>query len=290
MVELDRARTTFIESSCALSAFVRFATNSITAHGETSTQLKAKFARAMADEQPESLTGGVGVEFTTEETALMLDVVEEYMEVVQRFPAMLMEMALVNLLASFDAFVADAFRAVLVSRPEMLRSNRQLSYETILSYEDRDGLIGAMAAREVNDIAYKSLSDQIRYYAEHFGVDLATADGVVIADLIEVAARRNLLVHNAGIVNNLYAVAVPGSSAALGDRLGVEADYWTNAIELLTAAVSAIDRGLRDKFAPAPPESSPSTCDQAVVPKQLTNPTSDAATSDPSDQERAHAT
>ncbi len=55
-----------------------------------------------------------------------------------------------------------------------------------------------MAAREISGIAYKNLTDQIRYYAECFDVDLASADGVLVDSLTEVVARRNLLVHNAG--------------------------------------------------------------------------------------------
>jgi hypothetical protein len=250
--KLRHARSAFVESMIALSAFVETTQESIQGTAKGVEKVRELFAAVQigeplpVDPSEDTMT----LELSDDQIDLIVTAMEGYGGKVARFPTMLIEMALIYLIALFDAYVADVFRAVLISRPEMLRSHRQLTYEVILSFEDRGSLIDAMAAREINDIAYKSLSEQVRYYAERFGVDLRSSDKVSVDELVEVTARRNLLVHNAGIVNSVYLDTVPVASVSLGDRLVVDESYWRYAKNGIFAAVRVIDVELRNKFAP----------------------------------------
>lgn len=46
-------------------------------------------------------------------------------------------------------------------------------------------------------------------------------------DLVEYHARRNLYVHNGGVVNSRYLEAVRDIQTAVGDRLEITSEYWT---------------------------------------------------------------
>lgn len=254
--QLSQARAAFTESSIALEAFVSASHSSLEKDEKQRENLRQKFIDAREgrlpppeDPPPE---GTVNVELSEDDVELIVDAMEHFEGLAARFPTMLYEMAVIYVVALLDAYLGDVFRAVLISRPEMLRSRRQLTYEAILSYEDREQLVAAMASRDISEISYKSLRDQLDYYGERFGIDLSAADTDANV-LVEVAARRNLYVHNAGIVNATYRQLVPWADVSDGDRLPSDASYWTGIRDAIVATVDSIDNQLRRKFLPAQP-------------------------------------
>jgi hypothetical protein len=58
-------------------------------------------------------------------------------------------------------------------------------------------------------------------------MDLAVS-GLSIDEMVEIYARRNLYVHNAGVVNGKY-LEVVTTPAQLGERLELSPEYWTSA-------------------------------------------------------------
>jgi hypothetical protein len=74
---------------------------------------------------------------------------------------MLLDIALIYRAALWEAFVTDGFRSVPVARPEMLRSSRQVTYETALAFPDRAAMIDFIAQREIGEMSYKSFRDQV---------------------------------------------------------------------------------------------------------------------------------
>jgi len=88
-----------------------------------------------------------------------------------------------------------------------------------------------MARREINELSYKSMADQSDYYKAKFNIDLADS-GVELAALVEIRSRRNLLVHNNGIVNDMYMETVKYTTYNLGERVEITFDYWNKCKEL----------------------------------------------------------
>lgn len=125
------------------------------------------------------------------------------MEMIDKYPHLLMSMAFIYLIALFDSFLTDVFAAVLIERPETLKSKKQLTYDRILELHQKGELVEFMARREINELSYKSMADQFDYYKAKFNIDLADSN-VELAALVEIRARRNLLVHNNGVVDDIY--------------------------------------------------------------------------------------
>lgn len=247
--ELDRALTAFNESARALYSFVQSSRRGLEKQATMLARINARLDAATRGE-PTSEPGPdeVQIELTPDESETLNRLLTEESAIAARFPTMLFEMALIYLVAMFDAYTADVFQAVLCARPETMRSRRQLTYEAILAFDDLGDLIASMAAREVNDVAYKGVGEQLRYYSDRFGVMLGANDELGDSLLVEIAARRNLLVHNAGVVNRIYLDAVPNAEPGLGQRLDVDEEYWSRAFEHISKVVNAIDRQLRAKF------------------------------------------
>jgi hypothetical protein len=209
-------------------------------------------ARLEGKPPPPPEPGDVFIPLTDEEAKWLKDLAENYLQHAGRFRTMLLDMALVNLVALLDAFLADSFTAVLAARPEMLRSRqRQLSYETVLSFDDYEQLTTHMAQREIGGTSYKSMPDQLAYYKQRFNVDLEQTEDVSVPDLVEAVARRNLLLHNNGVVNLTYLALVPQARASIGDTLEVDDAYWERAAENIPRAAREVGSALRVHFAPA---------------------------------------
>lgn len=47
----------------------------------------------------------------------------------KRFPSVLLEMAFIYRVALFDAFVPDMLTSLLIGKPEMLRSKKQMTHQ-----------------------------------------------------------------------------------------------------------------------------------------------------------------
>lgn len=97
---------------------------------------------------------------------------EELEHLKRRFPELLLEMAFIYRVALFDALLPDVLNAVLVSRPDMLRSDKKLSHEKILDCPDMPSLIAIMAQKELQSVSYQSTSDQQVWVKKHLGIEL----------------------------------------------------------------------------------------------------------------------
>jgi hypothetical protein len=164
-----------------------------------------------------------------------------------RFPELLLEMAFIYRVALFDALLPDLLNAVLVSRPEMLRSDKKLSHEQILDCTDMPSLIALMVQKELQSVSYQSISDQQSWMRKHLGIELFD-DQDECNQMIELTARRNLFVHANGFVNERYKTLIPTSSYIVGERLLVTEEYWAASDEILQTVSDHLLHEIHRKF------------------------------------------
>jgi hypothetical protein len=67
-------------------------------------------------------------------------------------------------------------------------------------------------------------------------------------------ARRNLLVHNQGIVNEIYLDAVPSAPESPGSHVLVDRSYYNKAAALFTAIHGKVVGKLTENFYEGTPE------------------------------------
>jgi len=107
--------------------------------------------------------------------------------------------------------VPDVLTAVLVSRPDMLKSDKKLPHQQILDCPDMPSIIALMAQKELLSVSYQSIVDQQTWVRKHLRIELFDTQGQC-DQMIELTARRNLFVHANGLVNERYNTLVPSSS------------------------------------------------------------------------------
>lgn len=163
------------------------------------------------------------------------------------FPDMTLKMSFIYLISLFDVFLTDSFELILRNRSEMLKSKKQITYEKAIQLASVTNLVEFFAQREIYEVNYMSLNDQIIYYKDRFGVNIADS-GIPVNTLIEFRARRNLFVHNNGVVNQIYLDLTSDSRYKIGDVASIDMDYFTSVARALKVVGNFISSSLAKKF------------------------------------------
>ncbi|MFZ1010405.1 MAG: hypothetical protein WAN65_26435 [Candidatus Sulfotelmatobacter sp.] len=256
ILKIDEIHERFRTASSDISLFVSDVQRGFKFLARQHEQLTGKL-NPQAEESSQALQRTPGEELVTikvsrKELSLLQKVMHWKSDRMKAYPKLLLSMSFIYFVAAFDAFLADALGAVLLYRPEMLRSSKkQLSYEAIISFANREDLVGHMAARELNEVGYWPVKAQWTYYYERFGIDL-TASPVSLEKVVEMVAGRNILVHNNGIVNEIYIAAVPATKLSRGDTFEISEALWLDFSDDLSKLALHCRNSLVEKFAKAP--------------------------------------
>jgi hypothetical protein len=176
------------------------------------------------------------------------DAANSFQRAATRMPVILFEMAFIYRISLYDAALSDLVRAVLLSRPEMLKSKKVFTTEQILEQPDMEALVGVMADREVNEFSRQSVEGQAAWIEDHLGIAFIEEESK-LASMVEFNARRNLLVHANGVVDQQYRRLVKNPKFLLGERAVVDYNDWSACDVLMQHLIEGLMTSVRAKFA-----------------------------------------
>lgn len=153
--------------------------------------------------------------------------------------ALLPSSLLVTLVSRYDAFLGRLIRAMVVTRPELLKSSeRSLTLSNLLELGDYDAAREYLIEKEIEAVLRRS-------HAEHFDWLESRLEMPLRKDLpswkafIELTERRNLLVHCDGIVSHQYVANCEQHDVELeqrrvGDKLDAPSQYYRDACDCIS--------------------------------------------------------
>lgn len=150
----------------------------------------------------------------------------------------------------FENLFFDLLRILLLDRPERLSKKKQIEYEAIFSSQTKEEIIWKLVDRELNEIKYKNVTEWFEYITKAIG--LAEIELEKSEKIAEAKATRDILVHNAGIVNQIY-VNKSGSAARFknGQMINVSGDYtrdtWIVFVEVLVTITDSLIQKFDEK-------------------------------------------
>ncbi len=153
--------------------------------------------------------------------------------------------ALVMLASYFDCFLCDLIGGYYRIHPEGL-SDKDLSINAseLRSCADIEEALELLVNKKIENVSYKGMEDQKAFMKQFLKIDLR--ENLISWDVInEAIERRNILVHNNGIINSRYLKRVRTSGVQEdkqpmkeGERLIVSDEYFSKVIdEILVAGV-----------------------------------------------------
>jgi len=167
----------------------------------------------------------------------------------------LFEAFLVNSVSRFESFLGDVLNEFFAHYPLRLTEKVQgvpqcpdISPKELVEASDKKQLLQSLIREHVGNVFRQRPSIYLPYTAKVLGAK----DDPSFLDYYEIAATRDLVVHNSRVVNHLY-LDKAGSKARgdLGEKLPVDQGYYYDALAKLKKVSGAIKRDVEKKFGSA---------------------------------------
>jgi hypothetical protein len=154
-----------------------------------------------------------------------------------------------HFVSTFEAFLFNFLHHLLRHNPWQFAKSR-LEFEGVLRAADRDEIISGVITEQLNKLKYDNLREWFVALEKAVTLDCPSADE--IEALAEVKAARDILEHNAGLVNEIY-LRKSGRKAryAAGDHVEIDDPYHLLSWRLIKKVVSDVSTATVAKFAGA---------------------------------------
>ena len=144
-------------------------------------------------------------------------------DIEKQFQTLTRHQAVAMLYAHVDAFFGDTLRVICRATPEILRTGRQLTWETALSFASMEDLEETLAEQFIYEFGWKTVGDRLKFLRDKFGLDLAIdANQMELLTLFE--RRRHLIIHNGGVATAKYIADTKDDQAKVGRQIVVSRD------------------------------------------------------------------
>lgn len=112
---------------------------------------------------------------------------------------------LFNLISYLEQSLSDVSHIILKEHPEILQLNdKNLTFDEIKKCDSLDDAKEFLVSQEIEKLLFKPLSDFFDFFEKKvFKIEFSNLSKFR-NELIEIKERRNLLIHNGGIVNSKY--------------------------------------------------------------------------------------
>lgn len=160
--------------------------------------------------------------------------------------------SLVFAIAKAEDYISSVLLSILLAFPRKIlisakgnESGRSVELKSIIEKGDLESVLFEEARIRLADIMYASPAQYISYFQKIAGFEL----GNHTQAYIEMKATRDLLVHNEGIINELY-ISKSGNLARgkIGEPVPVDDAYFEGCVSVLKSMTSTIYRGLIEKY------------------------------------------
>jgi hypothetical protein len=152
-----------------------------------------------------------------------------------------------HFVTAFESFFFDFLHRILRHNPwQFARS--QLDLETVLRSRDCEEIVGLVLLKQMNELRYGKPADW--FDALNKSVKLDCPSPAEVDALAEMKATRDILEHNAGVVNEVY-LRKAGKSArfAVGELVEIDDNYHLASWRLIKKVVADLTTAATAKLA-----------------------------------------
>jgi hypothetical protein len=121
-------------------------------------------------------------------------------------------------LDSFFVYLSNLLMVICTAEPNILKSNEKVSLEFVVDHLRSDDLVSALVEKKVTELSYQGMEDLNRFFDEKLKLPLCTSPDE-FQKLTLLNDVRNIIVHNRGIVNQIFKQKQPDHPAKLGSQI-----------------------------------------------------------------------
>lgn len=156
------------------------------------------------------------------------------------------ETTLCRLVDNYLVYIRDLLFLVYKSQPLTLSSAEQVGFDFILQHSNMDDLLTSLAEKRVEELSFKGIRKMSDYCGKH-GITLYSSDEL-LTEAALIIELRNIIVHNRGIISNMFKRRLPDYPAKTGERVHFDDETVTKYAEFLHKSVFDIDARVAKKF------------------------------------------
>lgn len=165
----------------------------------------------------------------------------------------LYENLIVGAVSQFESFLFDVLRLVISTYPKKLTRNIRgmdtlttVPINILLDSEDLEVALSQIIERRLNEISYAKPKDYLEYFQSITTVD--TSDSAFM-DYIEIKATRDLIIHNSGIINEVYLGKVGNKKRGdVEQKIQINFEYFNHCIATMKRISGIIKRDTEKSF------------------------------------------
>ncbi len=163
----------------------------------------------------------------------------------------LAEMTLAYLISYQEAFIKEYIKEIMISRRDLLKNKKTITFEEICDFDSMNSLILHMAQEDIDKTLYGGIDDIADYLDKRFGLSLQSEfiDWKIIR---EASYRRNLIIHNQGITNKIYCFKTGHQKT--NERLLTDISYVQNATKAVFSFFDFIHSRMHEKLGMSQPK------------------------------------
>lgn len=150
---------------------------------------------------------------------------DEARKLIQR-PELLRESSLIMLLIRFEDAISGIVECLIRKYPEAYLSKKTISFSELISIgTDIENVKERFVRNQIEEFMRSSLSDWYKTLSGKHNVCFSFLEKDVFERFKEAYYRRNIIVHNGGVVNADYIKQTSNESVDVGEKLVVDREY-----------------------------------------------------------------
>lgn len=159
---------------------------------------------------------------------------------VEQYENILVSSTLSNVIIIFERYLASVYEALILINPKKYFENQKIEIANIFNKNVRD-IVGKCVKKEVESNMFDSLKTlELISYKESLNINRYKN---ILDEFEEIYYRRNLYIHNNGVVNNLYLSNIKDKfkkDIKVKQKLVTDETYLRNAINMLYKIVCTL--------------------------------------------------
>jgi hypothetical protein len=144
---------------------------------------------------------------------------------------------LLQLVICFEFFITHVFRFLVTAFPDHYLKDQSVSFSQFIKM-NHETIKEYLIENEVTKILWEGMPDWIKRLEKH-KIDFSCMK-TYIDEYYEINCRRNLIVHNDGIVNGIYLGCIENSDLQVGDKIYIDPEYLKRTCFIIQTLVYGI--------------------------------------------------
>lgn len=159
-----------------------------------------------------------------------------------------------GLVTAFDEAIARLIRTSLRTVPGLLNSfDLNIPYSDVVSAKDFESLRAEIIESTVSSLMWRGRLEQIKWIEKNITKNDFKSIIPAYEKFVEITERRNVYIHNNGIVNQSYIDRIKASGTkdiqvSVGEKLRLTANYFLESSDILVEAYTIISQSVVRKL------------------------------------------